>query len=41
MLELLENQDKQQELSENIKKLGITDAAARIAEELTKLMENK
>lgn len=41
MLELLENQDKQKELSENIKKLGRTDAAARIAEELTKLMEKK
>lgn len=41
MLELLENQEKKKELSENIKKLGITDAAARIAEELTKLMEEK
>lgn len=41
MLELLFDQTQQQELSENIKKLGISNAAERIAEEVTKLMENK
>jgi UDP-N-acetylglucosamine--N-acetylmuramyl-(pentapeptide) pyrophosphoryl-undecaprenol N-acetylglucosamine transferase len=41
MLELLDDVKKQQELSENIKKLGISDAAGRIAVEVTKLMENK
>ena len=41
MLELLDDQKKQQELSENIKKLGITNAAERIAAEVTKLMETK
>ncbi|MFO7668873.1 MAG: undecaprenyldiphospho-muramoylpentapeptide beta-N-acetylglucosaminyltransferase [Bacteroidales bacterium] len=41
MLELLDDEKKQQELSENIKKLGITNAAERIAAEVTKLMETK
>jgi UDP-N-acetylglucosamine--N-acetylmuramyl-(pentapeptide) pyrophosphoryl-undecaprenol N-acetylglucosamine transferase len=41
LLELMEDEKKQQELSENIKKLGITNAAERIAAEVTKLLENK
>ena len=41
IFDLLEDEEKQQELSENIKKLGISDAAERIAVEVTKLMENK
>ncbi len=41
MLDLLNDEKKQQELSGNIKKLGITDAAERIARELTKLLKNK
>jgi UDP-N-acetylglucosamine--N-acetylmuramyl-(pentapeptide) pyrophosphoryl-undecaprenol N-acetylglucosamine transferase len=41
MLDLLKDEKKQQELSGNIKKLGITDAAGRIATELTKLIKNK
>ena len=41
MLELLDDVKKQQELSENIKKLGISDAAERIAAEVTKIMESK
>ena len=39
MLELLEDEKRQQELSDNIRKLGISDAAERIAAEVTKLME--
>jgi len=39
MLELLEDEIRQKELSDNIKKLGISDAAERIAGEVTKLME--
>ncbi|MCP4314090.1 MAG: undecaprenyldiphospho-muramoylpentapeptide beta-N-acetylglucosaminyltransferase [Bacteroidetes bacterium] len=41
MLELLGDDGRQQELSENIKQLGITNAAERIAAEVTKLMETK
>ena len=41
IFDLLEDEEKQQELSENIKKLGISNAAERIAVEVTKLMENK
>lgn len=39
MLELLEDEKRQVELSDNIKKLGISNAAERIAVEVTKLME--
>ena len=41
IFDLLNDEEKQQELSENIKKLGISNAAERIAVEVTKLMENK
>jgi UDP-N-acetylglucosamine--N-acetylmuramyl-(pentapeptide) pyrophosphoryl-undecaprenol N-acetylglucosamine transferase len=41
IFELLNDEGKQQELSGNIKKLGIPDASVRIAVEVTKLMENK
>ncbi len=39
MLELLKDEKRQEELSENIKKLGISNAAERIAVEVIKLME--
>ncbi len=41
ILELLDDVKKQQELSENIKKLGISNADERIAAEVTKIMEAK
>lgn len=41
IFDLLNDENKQLELSENIKKLGIPDAAERIAGEVTKLMEDK
>ena len=41
MLELLDDEKRQRELSDNIKKLGISDAAERIAAEVTKLMKTK
>jgi len=41
MLGLLEDEKRQQELSGNIRKLGISDAAERIAAELIKLREAK
>lgn len=41
ILGLLKDNNRQQELSDNIKKLGTSNAAERIAEELTKLVESK
>lgn len=41
ILGLLKDEQRQKELSENIRKLGITDAAEKIADEVTKLMEDK
>jgi UDP-N-acetylglucosamine--N-acetylmuramyl-(pentapeptide) pyrophosphoryl-undecaprenol N-acetylglucosamine transferase len=39
MLDLLGDENRQQQLSNNIKQLGITDAAERIAAEVIKLIE--
>ena len=41
MLDLMDDENRQQQLSNNIKQLGITDAAERIAAEVTKLIEKK
>jgi UDP-N-acetylglucosamine--N-acetylmuramyl-(pentapeptide) pyrophosphoryl-undecaprenol N-acetylglucosamine transferase len=38
MLQLMQNKEKQNQLSKQIKKLGISDAAERIADEVLKLV---
>ena len=40
MLDLMGDENRQQQLSDNIKPLGITDASERIAAEVTKLIES-